>query len=100
MRIRKGTNKVNNIYSLRKETERRMELRKGMRTAVHIGFRIGNVVAAVLLLGVWAGMEGGPIMLGRRLLMSAMLIVMFCASVLGAEMTHVDLPWDGGDEDE
>lgn len=97
---KKGAIKMTNVYILKKETEKCMELRKRLRTVVHIGFRIGIVVAAVLLLGVWAGMEFGPIMLGRRLLMSAMLIVMLCASALGAELTHVALPLDGGEEDE
>lgn len=101
MRVKKkGAGKVNNIYLLEKDVQKRRAVRRALRTVVHIGFRCGVVVAAVLLLGVWAGMEFGPIMLGRRLLMSAMLIIMFGASWLGAELTHVELPFDGGEEDE
>lgn len=88
---------MENLYLLKKEKD----CKKVLRTVAHIGFRCGIVVAAVLLLGVWAGMEFGPIMLGRRLLMSAMLLVMLGASALGMSLTgDVTLPLDGGEEDE
>ena len=97
---KKGAGKVTNIYLLENDVQKRRAVRKALRTVVHIGFRCGIVVSAVLLLPTWAGMESGPIMLGRRFLASVMLIIMFGASWLGAELTHVDLPFDGGEEDE
>ncbi len=75
-------------------------VRRWGRVAVHIFFRIGVVVAAVLILGVIAGAEFGPIMLGRRLLMAGILAVMLLAALIGMKVTDVDLPWDGGEGDE
>lgn len=102
MRVKKkGACKVTNLYVLKKKKVRVSDrARKVLRTVVHIGFRCGVLVAAVLLLGTWASMEFGSIMLGRRLLSSTMLIVMLAASWIGMELTHVDLPFDGGEEDE
>ena len=86
-----------NMYLLEKEKKKsRGKLRIGM----NIFFRCGAVMAFVMFIGVWAGMECGPLMLGRRMIASVFLVIMAAASVAGEYATHCRLPLDEGGEDD
>ncbi len=93
---------MTNTYILEKKKEPYAweAVRRWGRIAVHIFFRVSVVLAGVGILGVIAGAEFGPIMLGRRLLMAGILAVMLLAALVGMKVTEMDLPLDGGEWDE
>ena len=93
--------KMTNLYVLEK---RRVTVsdkaRRAVRIAVHSFFLLGEIGAAIGILGMIAGAEFGPVDLGRRLVAVVCFLVMLGACALGARLTYVELPWDGGEEDE
>lgn len=73
-----------NYYILTKKEKRKNRLRR----AINGFFRFWLVLSAIGLMAVWAGAEWGEIMLGRRLLISALLVVMMMAAVAGDVATR------------
>lgn len=93
---------MENTYVLEKVALRpsKVKVRQICRVAVNIAFRFLVVAGLIGLMLLPNGMDQGVFGLGGFILRAILMMLLMSAGILGETMTHVDLPLDGGEEDE
>ncbi len=91
-----------NTYLLTKSRARfnSTKARRICRVAANVAFRFLIVMGFGGVVFLPDGMDQGVFGLGGFLLLELLMMAVIGAGILGEAATHVDLPLDGGEEDE
>lgn len=84
---------MENTYILEKQNAPR-------RVAANIAWRFVTVAGFIGLLILPGGIEQGKFGLWGFILLELLMMALIGAGILGETATHVDMPLDGGEEDE
>ena len=93
---------MENTYVLEKAALRpsNVKVRRICRVAVNIACRTVIAIGFIGMLIVPGGIEQGTFGFGGFILLEFLMMALVAGGILGEIATHVDLPLDGGEEDE
>ena len=81
-----SSHKVKNLYCIRKTNHHRVERAKVLRI-VNSFFRAVMVIGFICFIGIWGGIEFGPLLIGKRLLWSLIDALIVIGAAYGETIT-------------
>ena len=85
----KSAHTVAKIYPL-KQTDLPVVERVKLRRIVNLLCRLAVVIGFVAFIGIWGGAEFGALLIGKRLLWTAVDVLLIGASIYGDQITAED----------